>query len=78
MELNIPHDLVYAKTKAPLRPTAPVNRIMGAKPPLPTNEGDVLSQRSSNPGLRDPTAAPYAQSEGRVYRITRLKCLHAL
>jgi hypothetical protein len=50
--------------------------MIGAKPPLPTNEGDTFSQYSIRPGLMAPTAAPYAQSEGRAYRITRLKCLY--
>jgi len=57
---------VYANMKQPVRPTAPERRMTGAKPPLPTNEGEIFSQYSMRPGLSAPTAAPYNQSEGRV------------
>lgn len=57
--------------KQPVTPTAPLSRMMGANPPLPTIDGDIFSQYSIRPGLRAPRAAPYAQSDGRAYRITR-------
>lgn len=54
----VPDDLEYANMKAPVTPTAALRRIMGAKPPLPTKEGETFSQYSISAGLTAPTPAP--------------------
>jgi hypothetical protein len=41
---NAQVDLEQAKRRAPAMPTAPLRRMTGAKPPLPTNEGETRSQ----------------------------------
>jgi hypothetical protein len=64
--MHVQADLEYAKRKHPATPTAPLKRMTGANPPLPTNEGETRSQYSIRPGLMAPTAAPVSQSEGRA------------
>jgi hypothetical protein len=60
------------------RPITPVSRMIGGNPPFPTSEGAIFSHVNINPGPAAATAAPVAQSEGRVYAMTLLKCLDCL
>ena len=47
---DIRHDLEYALRNPPVNPIATDSLKIGGKPPFPTNEGEIFSQYSINPG----------------------------